>query len=56
MSRAKRCLSCGHPKSHHRVGYCKRQSHTWQGGAFGPKFFITRDCPCEGYVPRGDGL
>lgn len=51
MSGVKPCAACGHPKSHHRVGYCKRQSESRDSG-FGPKYLITRDCPCKGYEYR----
>lgn len=52
MTRAKRCAVCGHPKSHHLVSRCKRQTSRWDGGPSGPKYLIVRDCPRQGWEPK----
>ena len=52
MSRPKRCARCHHPKSHHRVGWCRHQSTGLRDSGYGPWHVVTTDCMCSGYIPR----
>lgn len=51
MTARKPCVTCGHGKSKHRVGYCIHQWVT-RGQTFMGVGAVVKYCQCDGYVAR----